>query len=486
MNGALPTPTPGYRATVRYRLGALLGSGGTADVFRADDLLLGVPVAIKIFRHDPLDPGAVARQRDEATVLAGLSHPGLVAVLDAELPADGSPGRLVLELVDGLSLAATLRERAPLAPAELVPVLRQVAAALAYLHGRGIVHRDVKPGNVLLGRDGSAKLSDFGIARWSQRAQRTGTGMTVGTAAYLSPEQVLGKPVSGSSDVYTLGLTALEALTGERAYGGPPIEAALARLQTPPEPPEHLPAPWRALLRAMTALDPAQRPSAAAVVDALDPVTGDVSAPALGQPPLAETPLPEQAAAGLAAAAGRRRSRVGRALVGAAAVSVTALALVAGVGGPPARTPEAAAAVGSPAVDGAAAGTPATVALVGRLAAGAVTPMMPVGRATAAPAPAAAAVTTAAGGRRATTAPRGAPAPRPNARGSSSSSGRAQTPRTVQASPTTAPAPTKTSGPIRTSAPATAAPPAKVPGPAKTAARKAPKPRRSKGPGHRH
>jgi serine/threonine protein kinase len=147
-----------------------------------------------------------------------------------------------------------------------------LAGALAHAHGLGIVHRDVKPGNVLVDRDGNVRLTDFGIARLLDSAAVaaiTETGLVIGTAAYLAPEQVRGETAGPEADVYALGLVLLEALTGERAYAGPPTEAAMARLQRSPEIPVQT--PWLAsLVAAMTAIDPARRPRAKAVEDAFD------------------------------------------------------------------------------------------------------------------------------------------------------------------------------------------------------------------------
>jgi serine/threonine protein kinase len=145
---------------------------------------------------------------------------------------------------------------------------RQLAEALAYAHAAGVVHRDVKPGNVLLGEHHRAKLADFGIARLvGDTVRHTQTGTTIGTAAYLSPEQVQGRDVTGAADVYALGLVLIEAMTGERAYPGTPTEAALARLHRNPEVPPDL--PHRDLLVAMTQRDPDARPTAAEVADGL-------------------------------------------------------------------------------------------------------------------------------------------------------------------------------------------------------------------------
>jgi eukaryotic-like serine/threonine-protein kinase len=251
----------------RYVLASLIGRGGMADVHRATDRVLEREVAVKVMRGEAGDPDERARFRDEAQIVAALDHPGLVSVLDAGV--DGDDPYLVLDLVEGASLAAFCRGRA-VPPHRVARLGADLASVLAYVHAHGIVHRDVKPSNILVGRDGTVRLADFGIARLL--ADPTGPGVggaTIGTAAYIAPEQVRGEPVTPASDVYSLGLVLLEALTGRRAYTGGPVEAALARLHAAPLIPTSLPTGWPALLSRMTDADPAGRPSAAEVEPAL-------------------------------------------------------------------------------------------------------------------------------------------------------------------------------------------------------------------------
>ena len=249
----------------RFDLGAVLGRGGMAEVHRAHDRVLHREVAVKLLRETAGNQRDRDRFTSEARTLASLSHPGLVMLLDVGTAEDRP--FLVMELVEGPTLASEIGN-GPIDPALVTRVGRQLAEALAYAHAAGVVHRDVKPGNVLLGENHRAKLADFGIARLvGDTVRHTQTGTTIGTAAYLSPEQVQGRDVTGAADVYALGLVLIEALTAERAYPGAPTEAALARLHRDPDVPEHL--VHRALLVAMTQRDPDARPSAAEVANGL-------------------------------------------------------------------------------------------------------------------------------------------------------------------------------------------------------------------------
>jgi serine/threonine protein kinase len=253
---AIPTGDPERIVADRYRLGVLLGRGGTAEVWRAEDEALGRSVALKLVTVQTDESSA--RAGDEARLLAKLSHPSLVPVYDAGTDEQGRPW-VVMELVEGETLSDTIGD-GPI-PSERTAVIgSSMAQALAYVHGQGLVHRDVKPGNVLMGNDGRVRLTDFGIARLVDAARVTSTGMMVGTASYLAPEQVAGEPVGAPADVYALGLVLLECLTGQREYAGSTVEVALARLHRSPDVPRDLPDGWSGLLQSMTARGPGDRP----------------------------------------------------------------------------------------------------------------------------------------------------------------------------------------------------------------------------------
>ncbi|MGW0562530.1 protein kinase domain-containing protein [Streptomyces sp. NPDC003016] len=255
----------------RYRLDELLGRGGTADVYRGTDLRLGRPVAVKIFR-----PGADAvfeeRFRDEAVLLARLHHPGLVTVYDAGRYENHS--YLVMQLVRGTTLRQQLAT-APMTPQSAARLGVRLAGALAHVHAAGIVHRDVKPSNILLDADDRPYLTDFGISRLIDATSNTVPGALIGTAAYLAPEQVLGTGAGPAADVYALGLVLLECLKGELEYSGPPLEAAIARLHRPPDIPSHVPTALAGLLRDMTSKDETARPDARECAAALTDISPD-------------------------------------------------------------------------------------------------------------------------------------------------------------------------------------------------------------------
>ncbi|MCE6995990.1 serine/threonine protein kinase [Saccharothrix sp. S26] len=243
----------------RYALGSLYGSGGMAEVYRAVDERLDRKVAIKFFLGEASGEDRIRLDR-EAQVLGGMRCPGLVEVYGTGV-FRGRP-YFVMQPVEGGTLRR--RMRGAMAPEVVAAIGAQVAGVLAHVHANDVVHRDVKPSNILLDPAGRrAYLADFGLALQAQVTRVTRSGVLVGTAGYLAPEQVRGGEVLPAADVYALGLVLLECLTGRPEYPGGDTEAALSRLHREPRIPANLPAPWTEVLTAMTASDPARRPSAA-------------------------------------------------------------------------------------------------------------------------------------------------------------------------------------------------------------------------------
>ena len=209
-----------------------LARGGMATVWVADDPVLSRRVAIKILRADlALDEGTRARFRHEAIAAARLSHPNIVSTYDTG--DDDGIAYIVMELVDGTTLRHLIDQRGGLPVAEVIRIGKQVADALEAAHRAGLVHRDVKPANVLVPSTGQVKVTDFGIAKAAGGDDLTRTGTVMGTARYLSPEQVNGRPTDARTDVYALGLLLYEALCGHPPFGGDTdIATAMARLTT--------------------------------------------------------------------------------------------------------------------------------------------------------------------------------------------------------------------------------------------------------------
>ncbi|MFP5341874.1 MAG: Stk1 family PASTA domain-containing Ser/Thr kinase [Candidatus Limnocylindria bacterium] len=291
----------------RYQLIELLGQGGMATIYRATDTQLGREVAVKLLRPEYLrDPDFSSRFRQEAQSAASLSHPNVVTVYD--YGEDPSGPFIVMEYVDGEDLASILRRNGSLPPGQVARIGASVARALQAAHERGIVHRDMKPGNVLIGRDGRVKVVDFGIARAIAEAHVTLPGTTLGSVHYFSPEQARGEPATAASDIFSLGIVLYELLTGERPWvGDSAASVALARLTGPVPDPlavrPTLPPEMAAVVRTAMAPTPDGRfASAAALAAALE------SARAAGSGTSPAAPAPVRAAAVIPPASGVARA----------------------------------------------------------------------------------------------------------------------------------------------------------------------------------
>ncbi len=263
----------------RYRLGPVIGRGGMATIYRATDLRLERQVAVKILRPEvATDPDLAHRFRREALAATVLRHPNIVACLDTG--TDGDQAYLVMALVDGEDLAVRLRRGGRLEPRQAARIGLDVARALGVAHVRGIVHRDIKPGNILLAADGRAMVTDFGIARLAADAEAALPGTTLGSVHYFSPEQARGRTTTPASDVYGLGLVLFEALTGTRAWTGDTTDAiALARVGAPAPSPRavrpEVPASLDAVVRRALAPEPGDRyPNGTAMAAALEAILG--------------------------------------------------------------------------------------------------------------------------------------------------------------------------------------------------------------------
>ncbi|HXS71399.1 MAG TPA: protein kinase [Patescibacteria group bacterium] len=332
----------------RYQLGRVIGRGGMATIHEAMDLRLERPVAVKLLRPEAAaDADLADRFRREALAATVLRHPNIVACLDTGTD-DGQP-YLVMDLVDGEDLAARLKRGGRLAPTHAARIGLDVARALGVAHVRGIVHRDVKPGNILLASDGRAMVTDFGIARLAADAEAARPGTTLGSVHYFSPEQAKGATTTPASDVYGLGLVLYEAMTGARAFGGETTDAiALARIgATPPSPrsirPE-VPVDLDAVVRRALAPEPADRyangnamatalEAAMQTADDASPTT-IVSTPVVADVPPEPSTHPERPArARPRTTAAPRSRRQGRGPSAPSGVLIALLALIGIVGG---------------------------------------------------------------------------------------------------------------------------------------------------------
>lgn len=274
-------PTTGITLGGRFQLTTRIAIGGMGEVWKAKDLVLGRIVAIKVLKEEYTgDPGFLQRFRAEARHTALLNHVGIANVFDYG-EEEGS-AYLVMELVPGQPLSTIIEREQVLSPDRTLSIIAQTARALAVAHAQGLVHRDVKPGNLLITPDGRVKVTDFGIARLADQVPLTQTGQVMGTAQYLAPEQATGQTATGQSDIYSLGVIGYECLSGHRPFSGESqIAIALAQVNDAPPPlPESLPAPVRALLMSMLAKDPKDRPAnAIKLAEAAEAIrNGDINA----------------------------------------------------------------------------------------------------------------------------------------------------------------------------------------------------------------
>ncbi|MBM6403107.1 serine/threonine protein kinase [Phycicoccus sp. CSK15P-2] len=254
----------GFRLGGRYSLQSRVASGGMGDVWEAADDVLERTVAVKVMRPTTDgEPVFAERFRNEALYTANLCHPNIATVYD--YGEEDSLAYLVMELVPGEPLSAIVQREGALEPARVRSIMAQSALALGAAHEAGVVHRDVKPANILVMPDGTVKLTDFGIARAVDGSGQTQTGEILGTPHYLSPEQALGEPATGSSDLYALGVVAHEMLTGRRPFEkNTPVATALSQVNDPPPPlPHHVPSELRALVEQCLAKSAAARPHSA-------------------------------------------------------------------------------------------------------------------------------------------------------------------------------------------------------------------------------
>ena len=293
-------PTQGATFGGRYELDSRIAIGGMGEVWEATDHVIGRTVAIKILKDEYMgDPGFLERFRAEARHAALVNHEGIASVFD--YGEENGSAFLVMELVPGEALSTVLEREGSLSTDKTLDIVAQTASALQAAHAAGLVHRDIKPGNLLITPDGRVKITDFGIARIADQVPLTATGQVMGTVQYLSPEQASGHPASPSTDIYSLGIVAYECLAGKRPFTGESqVAIAMAQIneQPPPLPPT-VAEPVRNFVFAMIAKKPEDRPaSAATVARAANALRrGDVAAAAAAVPAIAAGLAPDDATA---------------------------------------------------------------------------------------------------------------------------------------------------------------------------------------------
>lgn len=283
-------PTQGVSFGGRYELQSRIAIGGMGEVWEATDHVIGRTVAIKILKDEYMgDPGFLERFRAEARHAALVNHEGIASVFD--YGEENGSAYLVMELVPGEALSTILERDGALSADKTLDIVAQTASALQAAHAAGLVHRDIKPGNLLITPDGRVKITDFGIARIADQVPLTATGQVMGTVQYLSPEQASGHPASPATDTYSLGIVAYECLAGKRPFTGESqVAIAMAQIneQPPPLPPT-VPIPVQNLVMAMIAKKPADRPSSAATVARAAQALrrGDLNSAAIAVPAIA-------------------------------------------------------------------------------------------------------------------------------------------------------------------------------------------------------
>jgi len=304
------SPRVGMTLSGRYRLQRLIATGGMGQVWEAIDSRLGRRVAVKVLKQEfSSDPEFLERFRAEARIVAMLNHPGIAAVHDygeTDMDGEGRTAYLVMELVNGEPLNSVLRRSGRLSLRHALDMLEQTGRALQVAHTAGLVHRDVKPGNILITPNGQVKLTDFGIAKAVDAAPVTQTGMVMGTAQYIAPEQALGEDATAASDVYALGVVGYEAVSGKRPFVGEgALTVAMKHIKETPAPlPADLPPNVRELIEITLVKNPVMRyRNGGQFADAVSAVRSGRRAPRPNSAPIikanpaaipgAKRPLPE-------------------------------------------------------------------------------------------------------------------------------------------------------------------------------------------------